>query len=151
MHKLSSSDRGAIRQSFYTKLIVYSRFIDARRSYADQARCLREEAQELLASQDDIRLRALAKEVDVWVREVLDPPEQVDVIAEMVSCGVFGNHLPKIPSLRRLRAIVKRGVIRSAEELSVARAALDTKAFGQLSEPELLSLGRLFDEYTVRA
>lgn len=149
--RLISSDRGEIRKSFYAKLIVYSRFIDERRSYVDQARCLREEAQELLASQHDTRLRALAKEVDVWVREVLDPPEQFDVIAEMVSGGVHGNHLPKIPSLRRLRAILKRGAIRSAEDLGVARFALDTRAFGQLSESELLSLGRLFDEYTVRA
>lgn len=70
-------------------------------------------------------LRAVAKEVDTWLREIHTPEEQSAIATYMLSRGVLHAHLP--PTVERtVRKLVRRGSIASqAEALFVKELLLN--------------------------
>lgn len=140
----------SLLESLRTKLLVYSDHLDLRNSGSEKAQRLRFEANNLFAQGKLTLLRAWAKEVDVWIRETLEPNEQEIVAQAMKREGVLSIHLPKTLSVAAAKRILKRNAIRNEVDLSVVRSTLDSNGFGHLSQDELMQLGQLFDEYTVK-
>ena len=92
-------------------------------------------------------LRSLSAEIDVILRETLDADELVAFAEALSSKGVKDSNIPKLPTVRRLRALLKKGALKSDEQLSLVRSALDNNTYGQLEPEELVRLGQLVDQY----
>lgn len=95
-------------------------------------------------------LRRLSAETDVVLRETLEAEALVKFAEELSRRGVNDLHIPKLPTVRRLRSILKSGVVKNEEQLSLVRSALDSNTYGQLEPEELVRLGQLFDEYSCK-
>lgn len=95
-------------------------------------------------------LRRLSAETDVILRETLETEALVAFAEELSRKGVNDSHIPKLPTVRRLRAILKKGTVKNEEQLSLVRSALDHNTYGQLEPEELVRLGQLFDEYSCK-
>jgi hypothetical protein len=95
-------------------------------------------------------LRRFSAEADVVLRETLEAEALVKFAEELSRRGVNDLHIPKLPSVRRLRFILKSGVVKNEEQLSLVRSALDSNTYGQLEPEELVRLGQMFDEYTCK-
>jgi hypothetical protein len=95
-------------------------------------------------------LRRFSAEADVVLRETLEAEELVKFAEELSRRGVDDLHIPKLPTVRRLRAILRSGVLKNEEQLSLVRSALDSNTYGQLEPEELLRLGEMFDEYSCK-
>ena len=95
-------------------------------------------------------LRRLSAETDVILRETLEAEAFVTFAEELSRRGVNDMHIPKLPTVRRLRVILKSGVVKSEEQLSLVRCALDSNTYGQLEPEELVRLGEMFDEYSCK-
>lgn len=95
-------------------------------------------------------LRRFSAEADVVLRETLDAEALVKFAEELSRRGVNDLHIPKLPTVRRLRSILKSGVVKNEEQLSLVRSALDSNTYGQLEPEELVRLGQLFDEYSCK-
>jgi hypothetical protein len=142
----STSDQVA---SLRCKLAVFAACLREWNPESTKAKVLETEATASLDKTLLARLRRWSKEVDTWVREMLEPAEQEHVAQQMKQSGVLKAHLPKIWSVATARRILARGVIRDQAELSVVRVTLDTEGHGHLSSEELAQLGHLFDAFTL--
>lgn len=94
-------------------------------------------------------MRAVSKEIDVQIRELLTDGEQLSLIETMKNRGVILAHLPNLPSMKSVRALIKRGSIRSIEEAHITNLFLGERS-ALLDDEELSNLGRMFDEYSAK-
>jgi hypothetical protein len=140
----------ALLRSLQIKLLVYSENLRLRDPESDKAQRLSAEAIDLFAQGKLTALRSWAKEIDVWIRETRAPSEQELIAQEMKQAGVLPVHLPRTWSVVAARQILKRSAIRNEVDLSVVRVTLDSEGHGHLSQEDLINLGKLFDEYTVK-
>jgi hypothetical protein len=141
--------RSDLLDSLRCKLVTYAAYLRRRNPGSEKALRLEVEAAALFAGGQLPKLRAWSREVDVWIRETLEPSEQDGVATELKQAGVLREHLPQVWSVAAARRILKRGAIRNQTDLSVVRVTLDTEGHGHLSSEDLMHLGRLFDEFTL--
>jgi hypothetical protein len=111
---------------------------------------LRAEAELASTSTNLTFLRRLSAETDVILRETLEAETLVAFAEELSRKGVNDSHIPKLTTVRRLRALLKKGAVKNEEQLSQVRSALDNNSYGQLEPEELVRLGQLFDEYSCK-
>lgn len=143
-----ATERLAVALSHATKIRAFYECIRESNPESDAASFFLNEATELLETKNFALLRAYAKELDITLRETLEPDAQRYFVQRMVERGVMAEHLPKLASVKALRAILRRGSIRNEGDLSVVRAALDSNMQGQMTEAEMHALGVLFDLFT---
>lgn len=72
-------------------------------------------ATQLRTNGDLKTLKAMAKEIDTWLREIHTAKEQATISSHMVSRGVLDVHLP--PSVDRMvRKLIRRGRLNNQDE-----------------------------------
>lgn len=144
---MSSTNNDCIA-SIRTKLKACADLYSQRNPSGILAAALRTDADQASTSTDLALLRRLSAETDAMLRETLDADALVRFAALLSERGVANAYIPKLPTVRALRTILKNGTIKNAKQFSIVRAALDSNTYGQLEREELLRLGALFDAYT---
>lgn len=134
--------------SIRIKMLACAELYFQRSSSGTLTAALRAEAELASTSTNLTFLRRLSVETDVILRDTLDAEALVAFAEELSRKGVNDSHIPKLPTVRRLRAILRCGVVKNEEQLSLVRSALDSNTYGQLEPEELARLGQLFDEYS---
>lgn len=132
------------------KLQACAELYMARNPSGTLSAAFRTEADLASTSTDLNLLRRFSAEADVTLRETLDATALVSFAAELCGKGVCNQHIPKLPTVRRLRAILKSGKIKNADQLSLVRSALDSNSYGQLAPEELTLLGQMLDAFTFK-
>jgi hypothetical protein len=80
-------------------------------------------ATQLRQNGDLTTLRALAREVDAWLREIHTPEQQSAIAAHMIARGVLESHLPASVE-RTVRKLIRRGSISSQAEAEFVKQLL---------------------------
>jgi pyocin large subunit-like protein len=144
---MSSTNNDCIA-SIRVKLKACAELYAQRNPSGTLAAALRTEAEQASTSTNLSLLRRISAETDVMLRETLDADALVIFAARLSEQGVANAHIPKPPTVRVLRTILKNGNIKNEKQLSIVRGALDSNTYGQLEREELVRLGALFDAYT---
>lgn len=136
--------------SIRIKLLACAELYAQRNPSGTFSAAIRAEAELASTSTNLTFLRRLSAETDVVLRETLDAEALVNFAEELSRKGVNDLHIPKLPTVRRLRSILKKGVVKNEEQLSLVRSALDNNSYGQLELEELVRLGQMLDEYSCK-
>jgi hypothetical protein len=112
------------------------------------AEALRSDAALASTSEDLTLLRRLSKDTDEMLQSTLRGDALIEFAVELSRKGVSNEHIPKLPTVRRLRTILKNGAVKNSTQLALVRAALDNNTFGQLEPDELVRLGQIFDAHS---
>ncbi len=95
-------------------------------------------------------LRAIAGEIDTWLRELSSPPSALLLVARMRRAGVLEQHLPVLPSARRLRAVALRGNIKSRADAQLVQSTLMNPDLAHLLGPNAQVLGAALDRWQTK-
>lgn len=85
-------------------------------------------------------IRSLAKEVDTWIRELMTPDQQDEIVRKMRAAGVYESDLPNTDRTRAVRRLLKLKRPPRANELQVIRLAATDWQGLSLSAAEVSSL-----------
>lgn len=135
--------------SLVSKVTVWCDFYRCNRNESDYPVGLMEVMSEEAEQGKLTFMRAVSKEIDVQIRERLTDREQLSLIENMKNRGVMLAHLPRLPSIKSVRALIKRGSIRSIEEAHIANLFLGERS-AMLDVSEISTLGKMFDKYSAK-
>jgi len=149
MPTIATIDKASQISSLVAKMTSYCDFYQRHRSVSDFPAGVMDVTATAAEARKLALLKAISKEVDVWIRERLSDDEQYLLIEAMREGGVLAPHLPKLTSVKSVQALIKRGLIRSAEEGHIATQFLGERS-ALLSTTEISSLGEIFDRYAAK-
>lgn len=92
-------------------------------------------------------LRAISKEIDVRVRDLLNANEQEALVSRMASAGVVLKDLPKSSSLKKVKVCLRRGRINGLAEYELLKTFIEGASFAHLSTVERRQVGEMLDRY----
>lgn len=136
--------------SILAKVEAYCDFYRKHRSTGDFPAGIEDGIREAANAGKTSFLKAVSKELDLKVREVLTERDQEIVIQLMIDKGVLAGDLPKTITLQKLKRLLKKGSIRTEEEHFLARQFIQQDRIQMLSEAEAELLGALLDNFEVK-
>lgn len=137
--------------SILRKVAVYCDFYRENRTAEDFPAGLEEGTRQFA---DDGRigfLKATSRELDVRVLELLTAEEQECLVSAYRSAGVLEADLPRTITTKRLRSLIRRGVIRTEIEYQMAQQAIVSETSKALTPDEVVALGAILDLHTAKA
>jgi len=142
MPDTSPSPKQAICVSLATKIQLYAKeaAVGGRPVSAD-LEGLPEYANKLARALDRTTLFTLSREVDKWLTEIHSPAEGLLVAAKMRAAGVWEEHIPVLPSARKLRSIYERGTVNTKSEAELLECVFANPELGHLLEGVHAELG----------
>ena len=135
--------------SLERKVAAYCSF-SVGRGNVSRTQGLAEYAAQLQSEGDRKTLTALAKEIDVWLREVHSPAEALSAMQVMLALGVRNSELPVAPSRRSLATILRRKSIKNQLEAGIVQAVLMNPELAGVLKVPLDELGALYDAWHVK-
>lgn len=111
---------------------------------------LSEYATQLRQDADLKTLRAVAREVDTWLRETHTAEQQLAISAHLLARGVLEIHLP--PSVDRLvQNLIRRGSISSQAEAVLVKEILVNSSLVAKYAGEVQALQAMLDPWDIKA
>jgi hypothetical protein len=132
MPALVSNAKAEECASIAGKVATYCKFTATRSKHSNPLEGLAEYARDLTGRNDLSTLRALSREVDVWLKEVHESTEALTIIAAMQNNGTAQKNLPVLPAARKLRSVVERGAVKTTSEATLVTAVLRNPELSKL-------------------
>jgi hypothetical protein len=146
MSKPRQPEKQSQLASLEAKVRVYCSFSGASQDLAG----LPEYAEQLREEGDIATLRAVAKEVDTWLREIHTIEQQAELLARMKEEGVLLAHLPASRIDGKMRSIVKRGRVSNNADAELLRAVLFNPSFAERFSDVRSALSQIYDRWSVK-
>ena len=132
--------------SLLSKITAYCDFYRINRPVSDFPSGVEEGSNEAGEAGKITFLKAVSKELDVRIREMLSASEQDLVVGLMIGKGVLPVDLPKTVSLSAVKKLMKKGFISTTDDLNLARQFIQPDRVGQLGSDEAAILGTMLDK-----
>lgn len=136
--------------SLLSKIVAYCDFYRLNRPVGDFPSGVEEGSREAALAGKITFLKAVSKELDVRVREMLNASEQDLVVKLMFERGVKSIDLPKTFNLSMVKKLIKKGAIKKDSDFLLARQFIQPDRVGELSSDEAVALGTMLDKFEVK-
>lgn len=150
MRDSASAKQGRVT-SILRKIAVYCDFYRENRTAEDFPAGLKEGTRQFA---DDGRigfLKATSRELDVRMLELLTAEEQERLVSSYRSAGVLDVDLPRTITTKRLRSLIRRGLIKTDIEYHMAQQAIVSETSKALTPDEVIALGVILDLHTAKS